>query len=393
MQYRDARTQLPFAELPDQLGSERLYAETGIQSMFFNTLFQLAAEKGAGRAAFKAATSLLFTPDLINFWLTGRRIQERSIASTSQLLNPMTGRWSDVILKSMELPTHLFVDITESGTPLGDLRPDLATDLGLPGVQVIAACGHDTACAVAATPFASPYSAFLSSGTWSIMGREMERPNTTPAALGAGFSNEMGYGRSTRFLKMICGMWLVEESRRHWAKQGEEYSYAAIVELARSAPARRSFIDPDAAELTTPGNIPARIAELCSRTGEPVPSTAGEILRAAFDSLVMKYRYVFRQLEDLGGHPLDRVHIVGGGSRNDFLNQMSADALGVPVEAGPTEATSLGNICIQMIATGALSGLGEARSVIRQSFPTTIFEPSDTASWASEEERFAKVLS
>ena len=393
VQYRDARTRELFQRLPIELGRETIYAETGIQFLFFNTLFQLAAEKTAARAAFKAAQDLLFMPDLVNFWLTGRRIQERTIASTSQLLNPLTGKWSGVLLESLDLPAHLFGAITEPGPELGGRRPDLAEDLGLPKVKVIAACGHDTASAVAATPFSSPRSAFLSSGTWSIMGREMEQPNTTPAALAAGFSNEIGYGQSVRFLKNICGMWLVEESRRHWAKHGEEYSYAAIVELARSAPERRSLINPDAAELSAPGDIPARIAELCQRSGQPVPANPGETLRTAFDSLVMKYRYVFRQLEDLGGEKLERVHIVGGGARNDFLNQMAADAIGVPVEAGPIEATSLGNISTQMVATGSIASLAEARNIIRQSFPTTCFEPGKTSVWEAEEERFAQVLS
>ena len=393
IQYRDSRTQKLFKTVQAEIGREKIYAETGIQFMFFNTLFQLAAEVKAGRGAFKAARHLLFMPDLINYWLTGKKIQERTVASTSQLLNPQTGEWSQPLLEALGLPEELFGEITEPGTSLGGLRPELAADLGLEGVRVIAAPGHDTASAVAATPFSTPRSAFLSSGTWSIMGCEMQAPNTSPEALEAAFSNEIGYARTVRFLKNICGMWLIEESRRHWAKGGEEYSYQAIVELARSAPARRSLINPDAPELASPGDLPGRIAELCRRNGQPVPSNPGEVLRTAFDSLVLRYRHVFRELETFGGGKLEKIHIVGGGARNDFLNQMAADACGVPIEAGPTEATSLGNIATQMIATGHLPDLAAARKVISQSFPTQSFSPKNTEVWDAEAERFTRILS
>jgi sugar (pentulose or hexulose) kinase len=392
IQYRDERTLDLLHSEQKRIGREKIYAETGIQFMFFNTLYQLAAERAANRAAFSQAKSLLFLPDLFNYWLTGKKIQERTIASTSQLLNPHTGKWSEALLAELGLAdSPLFGEITEPGNCLGSLAPHLREELG-EALQVVTVCGHDTASAVAATPFASENSAFLSSGTWSIMGRELSEPNTTPEALAAAFSNEIGYGQTVRFLKNIGGMWLVEESRRHWAKQGEEYSYNAIVELARSAPPRRSLIDPDHPELGTPGNMPDRIASLCERSGQPRPGNPGEILRVAFDSLAMKYRFVFQQLEKLGKSKIDRLHIVGGGAHNDFLNQMAADAIGVPIEAGPTEATSLGNIIIQMIATGALPDLATARRHIAQSFPTKSFTPLATAEWAAEDERFRALL-
>jgi len=393
VQYRDSRTDDSFAAVTKELGQKRIYAETGIQFLPFNTIYQLAADKQRGRGAFYQAERFLFMPDLINYWLTGIKIQERTIASTSQLLNPITGNWSKELLEPLGLPERFFGPVTEPGTVLGPVRPDLADDLGLGKVEVVAVPGHDTASAVAATPFSSPKSVFLSSGTWSIMGREMEEPNVSEAAREAGFSNEIGLGGTVRFLKNICGMWLIEESRRVWAREGEEYSYAAIVELARKAPARRSLIDPDAAELSTPGDMPARIGDLCRRTGEPEPTNPGEILRTAFDSLVMKYRYTFQILEELGDGPYEAVHIVGGGAQNDFLNQMAADAIGVPVHAGPSEATSLGNIVTQMIARQTLPDIGAAREVIARSFPTKSFFPEDTETWALEDARYRKLLS
>lgn len=391
IQYRDERTLELLHTEQARIGREKIYAETGIQFLFFNTLNQLAAERDAQRPAFMGASHLLFLPDLINYWLTGKKVQERTIASTSQLLNPHTGTWSTKLLEAIDAPEKLFGPITEPGTDLGGLAAHLREDLGS-DLRVISVCGHDTASAVAATPFGSDRSAFLSSGTWSIMGRELAKPNTSEAALRAGFSNEIGYDRSVRFLKNICGMWLIEESRRHWAKHGEEYSYNAIVELARSAPSRRALIDPDACELATPGDMPKKIADLCEATGQPRPANPGEVLRTAFDSLAMKYRFVFKELETLGDGSLDRLHIVGGGAHNDFLNQMAADAIGVPIEAGPTEATSLGNIAVQMITTGALPDLAAARRHIAGSFPTKSFSPLETASWAAEDKRFRKVL-
>jgi len=393
IQYRDGRTREPFATLPDRLGRERIYAETGIQFLFFNTLYQLAAELDQGREAFRHARHLLFIPDLVNYWLTGHRIQERTIASTSQLLNPATGEWSVKLLDELRLPRGLFGPITAPGTRLGPLLPYLAEELRLPHVHVVAVAGHDTASAVAATPFASTQSAFLSSGTWSIMGRELDAPNTSPEALAAGMSNELGYGGTVRFLRNICGMWLIEESRRQWVREGHHsYSHDEIVEMTSRVPGGRAFIDPDAPEFATPGDIPSRIVDFCRRTGQPQPTSPAEVLRVAFDSLVMKYRHVFRKIETLGGGAIDRLHIVGGGSRNEFLNQMTADALGVTVEAGPTEATSLGNIAVQMIADGTLSDLAIARDVIRRSFPTTLHTPENTARWTEAEARFQRVL-
>ncbi len=391
IQYRDSRTREIVATLPDEIGREKIYAETGIQIIIINTIYQLASARKCNRSVFNIASKLLFLPDLINYWLTGRMIQERTIASTSQLLNPHTGKWSEVLIEEIGLPGCLFGEITEPGTPLGNLQSHLAEDLGMPKVNVIAAPGHDTACAVAATPFKTPNSAFLSSGTWSILGIETDTPNTTLEALEAGFSNEIGYNKSIRFLKNTCGMWLIEESRRHWAKDGEEYSYAAIVELARKAQARKAFIDPDAPELSAPGDIPSRIAEHCRKHNHPAPENQGEVLRVAYDSLAMNYRYVFRKLQGILNKSIDSVHIVGGGAHNDFLNQMTADAIGVPVLAGPIEATSLGNISVQMIASEEISNLTEAREVIKRSFPPKIYEPTQSDVWITDAERFRKV--
>ncbi len=390
--YRDERTQATFTSIPKTIGRETIYRESGIQFVFFNTIYQLAAELEQGRDAFLNARYLLFIPDLINYWLTGKRIQERTIASTSQLLNPTTGTWSTTLIDALALPPTLFREITEPGTPLGTLRPELAEKLRLPQAKVIAVPGHDTASAVAATPFSNPQSAFLSSGTWSIMGQELDAPNVTPEAMEAGFSNALGYAGTVRFLRNICGMWLIEESRRQWIKEGQNYTYDDIVAMASEAPARRAFIDPDDPEFASPGDMPTRITNYCRRTEQPVPTTPDEILRITFDSLVMKYRHVFHKLEELNGKKIHRLHIVGGGARNDFLNQMTADALNVTVDTGPVEATALGNIAVQMISDGIFPDLATARSVIRESFPPIAFEPKHTECWNKDEARFKKLL-
>jgi rhamnulokinase len=393
IQYRDPRTEKSYDEVLNKLGPERIYGETGIQFLRYNTLYQLAADKQERRGAFLQARHLLFMPDLINYWLTGKLTQERTIASTSQLLNPVTGNWSEALLTALGLPDHLFGPITEPGTVIGPIRENLVSGLHLSHIDVIAVTGHDTASAVAATPFRSPESAFLSSGTWSIMGRELTQPNLTDEARRAGFSNEIGLGGSVRFLKNITGMWLIEELRRNWAQAGRKLSYSEILELAGKAPARRSFIDPDAPELATPGDMPARITESCRRHGQPEPADPGAMLRVVFDSIVMKYRYTFQLLESLEGVSPDGIHLIGGGARNDFLNQLSADSIGVPVHAGPYEATALGNIVAQLIALHRIPDIGSAREIIAHSFPAKSFTPRNTTEWADEDARFRELTS
>lgn len=390
--YRDGRTEGLIDSLDQRIGRERIYAETGIQFMFFNTLYQLAAEQRDQRAAFKSAKRLLFLPDLLNYWLSGVMATERSIASTSQMLNPNSGDWSEPILSELGLERSLLGEIVEPGTRLGPLHERVAADLGGGEIEVVVAAGHDTASAFMALSGNEPNYAILSSGTWSLMGLELDSPNCSAEALEAGFSNEIGYGKSVRFLKNICGMWLLEESRRQWTRQGDDLSYSDIAQMAREAEPLGCLFDPDDPAFATPGDMPKRIADYCRETGQRVPSTVGEIARAIFDSLALKYGYVFRKLARFSPEPLKGLHVLGGGSRNNLLNQMTADAIGLPVLAGPAEATAIGNIAAQMIASGELQDLKAAREMIAVSFPVETFVPKQAALFEAAKGRFQELV-
>ncbi len=391
-QYRDSRTDGAMEQVRELVPAEKIYGETGIQFMFFNSIYQLHAERSSDAGRLEAASDLLFLPDLLSYWLCGVKIQERSIASTSQLWNPCTEAWSNDLLDALKLPRRLFRPVTEPGTILGELLPHVREETGLGAVPVIAVAGHDTGSAVAGAPLTSEAPAFLSSGTWSIMGIESPRPILNDAARDAGFSNEAGVDGTTRFLKNICGMWLVEQLREQWSKDGENYSYERLLALAAEAPAFASIIDPDDPRFARPGGMAGRIQDFCRETGQPVPQTPGAFVRLAFESLACKYRLVFESLEQLAGRSFPSLRIVGGGSQNAFLNQCTANALGRPVAAGPVEATSLGNVLLQLKAVGAISDLAEGRSVIEKSFETRIFEPMDSAVWAEAVDRLRELL-
>ena len=391
--YRDGRTDGLIEELCRAVGRERIFAETGIQFMFFNTLYQLAAERRQRRAAFAAADRLLFLPDLLNYWLSGVKATERSIASTSQMLNPVTGDWSQPLLEALGIEGKLLGEIVESGSTLGPLKESLANEIGAEdGIQVVVAPGHDTASAFLALAKNDPDYAILSSGTWSLMGLELDKPDCSAAALEAGFSNEIGFGRSVRFLKNICGLWLLEESRRQWQRQGQDLSYAEIAELAQEAEPLACLFDPDDPVFSTPGDMPSRIIEYCHATGQPAPVNVGEIARAIFDSLALKYRYVFRRLERFAPRPLKGLHVLGGGSRNRLLNQMTADAVGLPVVAGPAEATAIGNILTQLIASGEIANLREGREMVGRSFPIEVFEAQRSERYEEASKRFKALV-
>lgn len=390
--YRDGRTEGQIEAFEKSLGHELIYAETGIQFMFFNSLYQFAAEQQAKRPAFAAAKRALFLPDLINYWLSGEMATERSIASTSQMLNPKTGDWSEPLLKSVGLEKQFLGSIVESGTRLGSLKEEIQEQVGEGELSVVATLGHDTGCAFAAIPGNEPNFAVLNSGTWSIMGLELEEADCSTDALEAGFSNEIGYGGSIRFLKNICGMWLLEESLRHWKKEGAELGYADVAQLAREAEPMRSLFDPDDPTFAKPGDMPSRIAEYCRQTDQPAPVSPGEVARSIFDSLALKYSYVFKKLEQFSPAPLKGMHVLGGGSRNKLLNQMTADALGLPVFAGPAEATAIGNIVTQVIASGDLADLPAGRDMIAKSFSLDRFEPQQSSIYQEVTERFERLV-
>ncbi len=390
--YRDKRTSQIVGQLSEKLGKDLIYSETGIQFMFFNTLFQVGAEVSEGRTAFREASRLLFLPDLINFWLSGVQATERSIASTTQMLNPHTGTWSEPLLDALGVDPEILGSIVEPGTRLGPVTDEVAEAIGTGALAVTTVAGHDTGSAFMALPEVQPNYGILSSGTWSILGFELDEPNTSREAALAGFSNEVGYGGTIRFLKNICGLWLLEECRRTWIANGDEASYVAIVEEAAKCEPMVSLIDPDYEAFASAGNMPEKIRSFCRAHDEPEPQTNAEIARCIFDSLALKYDYVFSILEKVTGKTLEGLFILGGGSRNDLLNQLAADALGLPVVVGASEATAVGNVMAQMIADGVAKDLADARRLVAPSFSPRRFEPREGIVDESIKRRFAALM-
>lgn len=391
-QYRDRRTEgMPEAAFR-RMPREEIYRRTGIQFMFFNTLFQLLAEhQSGGRLA--GAERLLFMPDLINHLLTGVAVNEKSIASTSQLLDPRGQTWERHVIRAMGLPEKMFGPLVNAGTILGELRPDVAAETGAKKLRVIAPAGHDTASAVAGVPAEEPEPVFLSSGTWSCMGRELNQPVISEESSRAAFSNESGVLGKTLFLKNIAGLWLLQESKRIWDAVGQPVSYAELIAQAEKSPSFAAFIDPDAPIFNSPPDMPAAIAEFCRSTGQIPPTQPGALTCLILESLALKYRSVKESLAQVTGKPVDKIYIVGGGSQNHLLNQFAASATNCLVSAGPVEATSIGNLVMQWFALGEIHSLGEGRALVRRSFETKIFAPKDTRAWDAAYTRFQKILS
>lgn len=391
-QYRDPRFEGMAEVMHGLLPAARIYQHTGIQTAFYNTSLHLLAEARKGSAALANASRLLFMPDLLAYWLTGRQAVERTIASTSQLLDPRTGDWAWEVIAALGLPKAIFGEVVPPGTVLGPLRDEVATVVGAAGIPVLATACHDTASAVAGIPLGGKDNLWLSSGTWSIMGIEAERPITDEPAFAAGFGNELGVAGTVRFLKNICGQWLVQECKRQWALDGEDLDYAGLDELAKEAEPFTAFIDPDDPSFASPGGMPDKICAYCKRTGQAVPNKKGTILRVATESLALKSRVVYERLCTLAGQRFTRLHAGGGGIKNALLSQATADALGIEVIAGPVEATSCGNLITQMIGTGHLPDYQAGRDLIRKSFDFRTFTPNDTAAWDQAYARFTKVL-
>lgn len=387
--YRDARNngilERAFAVVP----REEIFAQTGLQFMQFNTLFQLYAMKLAGSPALETARTLLMMPDLMSYWLTGVARAELSDASTTNFYNPVEKRWATELFDRFGLPKAILPELAPSGTLLGPLLEHVAEAAGLGPTPVYATCGHDTASAVAAVPAEGDRWCYISSGTWSLMGVELDSPVVHEGALTLNFTNEIGFGGTVRFLKNIAGLWLVQECRRAWALEGREFGYEELARLASAAPPFTAVIDPDA--FLEPGRMPEKIADFCRSTDQPVPEDPGAFCRTILESLALRYRQVLESLEALLGGRLRVIHIVGGGSRNQVLNQFVADATGRPVVAGPAEATAAGNVLVQAIGSGVLPGLKEARQLVRRSFPLLTVEPAPAADWDQAYERFRQV--
>ncbi len=389
--YRDARTDGMMDEAFRRVPKKEIYARTGIQFMFFNTLYQVLSEAVHETPALAMSHQLLFMPDLIGYWLTGRKVNERTIASTSQMYDPNERTWSRTMLEKMGIPGRILGEIVPPGTVLGPLLADIADEIGAGSLTVVAPGCHDTASAVAAVPASGGRSAYLSSGTWSLMGVESPAPIITDRSFEYGFTNEIGVCDTVRVLKNISGLWLVQECRRTWAARGEDLPYDELTRLAEKAPPFSTVIDPDHPPFARTGDMPARIAEFCSRTGQKTPVDKGAIVRTALESLAFRYRSILTKLEELVGGRLKPLHIVGGGAKNRLLNQFAANALNRPVVAGPVEATSAGNILMQMIGMGDLSSLAEGRELIRRSFETERFDPVDEKAWEQAYQRFLGV--
>jgi len=390
--YRDSRTDGMVEEVFRIVPRKTVFENTGIQIMQINSLFQLYAMARQSSPTLKYAATFLNIPDLLNYWLTGVKASEFTIASTTQCYDPRKNAWAVEMLDTLGIPSMIFPEIIQPGTILGKLHPAIAEETQCNDLQVVASAGHDTASAVAAVPAREKDFVYISSGTWSLMGVESPHPVINAKSEELNFTNEGGVNHTIRLLKNITGLWVVQECRRTWAARGEELSYAVLTDQAKAAPAFQSFIDPDHPDFMKPGNMPERIQEYCKRTNQPVPQTKGEIVRCALEGLALKYRWVFERLQDLVGHRLETIHIVGGGTQNQLLNQFAADSTGRTVITGPIEATAAGNMLVQLMALGEISSLAEARQVIRNSFDVQTYEPVNKERWDVYYQKFVKTI-
>jgi rhamnulokinase len=386
--YRDARTDNMVDEVIGKVTAERIYDQTGIQFMALNTLYQLYAATHRTPNLLYNAEFLVTMPDLFNYWLTGVVSCEYTIASTTQFLDWRTRSWACDMLQKLEIPTHLLAPLIAPGTEIGRLRPDLASAHDLAFTTVIAPACHDTGSAVAAVA-AGGTTAFLSSGTWSLLGTEVASAVVTDQARRLNFTNEGGVGNTIRLLKNITGMWLLEGCRNAWTSAGEQYTYSELLDAASEAPVLKRWIDPDAPAFTRPSDMTRAIRTFCKQTEQPEPETPGEFTRTVVESLALKYRYELEQLETLTGTQFQEVRVIGGGSQNAMLNQFTADATGKRVVAGPSEATALGNIVMQMVGRGAVESITEGREIVSRSFPPATFLPQAGPRWDSVYDDFS----
>jgi len=379
--YRDTHTQGIMDQVFATVPRREVYDRTGIQFMNFNTLFQLAALKAHRPDLLERADAMLLMPDLFVYLLTGVRQSEYTIASTGQMLNPFTGDWDTELFEKLGLPLNILQKIVLPGSPIAPLSAAICAELGVQPIPVTAVGAHDTASAVVAVPASQPDFVYISSGTWSLMGIESATPVINDLAYEYQFTNEGGYGRTTRFLKNIMGLWLIQESRRQWQREGQDISFADMEKAALASQPFKCLINPDADVLSTPGDMPNRIRELCRTTGQQVPETTGEVVRCIYESLALKYRVTKDKIETMTGRHYPDLHVVGGGTKDGLLSQFTANATGSRVIAGPIEATALGNIAVQLLGQGAIKDLAEARTVIANSTELKFYEPQDTEAW------------
>ena len=387
--YRDTRTD----GIVDYVGrfftQGELYNSTGIQCMNFNTIFQLAADLRDDKDMVERADRMLNIPDLLNYFLTGNMANEYTILSTGALLNAAERKFAYDLIDRAGIPRRLFGDIVQPGTKIGKLLPQVQEETGKTDAEVMTVASHDTASAVIAVPTQEDDFIFISSGTWSLMGTELKQPMINAESAKYDFTNEGGANGTIRFLKNIMGLWLIQESRRQWRREGKEYSFAQLEAFARECKPLQCFINPDDPSFATPGNLPERIREFCRRTGQYVPETVGEIVRCIYESLALKYRYTAESIIKLTGLDAKVIYVVGGGTKDGFLSQMTADACGMPVSAGPEEATAIGNLLMQMMAAGEAKDLKHARRIVAASFDCKHYQPTaDRSQWDEAYQKF-----
>ncbi|KXK20217.1 MAG: carbohydrate kinase FGGY [Chloroflexi bacterium OLB15] len=379
--YRDARTNDVMNWVFERIPRQTIFERTGLQFMQLNTLYQLASMLRAKSSVLNAASTYLSIADLFLYWLGGKPVCEFTHATTTQFYNPREGNWDWETLGAIGAPLEIFPEIIQPGSQIGHYHD----------IPIIAPGTHDTASAVVGIPTMAEDFAYISSGTWSLVGLELNAPIINEAAYQANVTNEGGYAGTYRFLKNVSGMWLVQQSRATWKAIGREYNYDQLARIAENESPFMSFIDPDDPTFLAPGDMPARIREYCLHSGQPVPESDGQVIRTIYESLALKYRHVLERMSAASGKAFSRVHIIGGGSQNALLCQMTADAMGCPVYAGPSEATAIGNAMVQFISMGKIGSLAEARAILNRSTAMKIYEPKNKADWEEAYARFSKL--
>ncbi len=388
--YRDTRTVGMIEEAEKYISKREMYDITGIQFMELNTIFQLLALKKERPHMLERTDKMLFMPDLFAYMLTGEKNTEYSIATTSQMIDLKTNSWSCELLDKLGIRKDIFAPIVKSGTKVGYLSKEICEECGVESVPVIAVCEHDTQSAISAVPCPEGEFAFISSGTWSLFGTELDEAVVNDTTFEINVTNEGGYDFSTGFLKNIIGLWLIQESRRQWAREGENYSYADLEKLALASEPFKCFIDPDAPEFVPHGNLPERVREYCRKTNQYVPETVGEIMRCIYESLAMKYRETFEKIKECTGKDYPVIHVIGGGTKDTLLCQLTANSCGCEVKAGPIEATVLGNLAVQLISHGEIKDIKEAREIIASSENVVTYAPQDADLWSENFEKYLK---
>lgn len=391
--YRDTRTDGMYEKAFSIVPKEEIFKDTGIAFNWFNTIYQLLSEKLSGSTALKEAKTLLFMPDLFNFFLTGEKRCEYTVASTSQMFDSEKYEWSEDLLSKMGIPSDIFPKIIYPGEQVGVLKKELAEELGVGQIPVMAVASHDTGSAVASVPVTDTKDfVYISSGTWSLMGVELDNPIISDKSLKYNFTNEGGVNKTVRFLKNIMGLWLIQESRRQWDREGVLLSFDELEKQANEAAPFASLIDPDYEAFQTPGNMPEKIRDYCRMTNQQVPETRGEIVRCIAQSLAFKYRQTVENMEDVTGRKYSVINIVGGGIKDKMICRFTANATGRVVEAGPVEATSMGNIIVQAMAVGAIKDLKEGREIIKNSFDIARYEPRDKEEWDNAYIKWCEII-